>query len=350
MKKTIAIVLAMLLLALCFAGCGDKDSNDSAPAGGASTSGVSTAGLSGKDVFHEKMQIAFIPMSTAGQVTTIVQQAADTIMDTYDTVTITFFDAGFNPNTQITLINECITQGYDAIVMECADSTVVGPVISEAEAAGIPVITFNLGAEPVHTLHVKCDSYSGGWVSAEALIARMGGKGNVLLLDVPAWQTASTTFCKGFEDYMASYPDMKLLEYMNLPGNAQEDAYNAMRDLLTKYSEIDAVYAPDDNYGLGILQAIQEAGRTGDGILVWGTDVQPGGIDAILAGDLAGSSWSDRYIAMYTAFSCAMYYAQTGITAASLGLEETPSIYVNFVAITQDNIRDLLPLTRWPGY
>ena len=343
MKRILAIILAMMLLTLCLAGCGEKASTGS----GDSEGGLA---LKGKDVTTEPVKIAWIPMSTAGQINVIVQQAADTIMDTYSTVQINFFDASFNPNTQITLINECITQGYDAIIMECADSTAVGPVISEAEAAGVPVITFNLGADVVHTMHMKCDSYDGGWVSAEALIAKLGGKGKVLLLDVPAWQAVSTTFCKGFEDYMASYPDMELLEYINLPGNAQEDAYNAMRDLLTKYEDIDAVYSPDDNYGLGILQAIQEAGRTNEGIIVWGTDLQPGGIDAILSGDLAGSCWSDRYVAMYAAFSSAMFYAQTGVTSKVLGLTETPSMFINFVAITQDNIRELLPLTRWPGY
>jgi ABC-type sugar transport system substrate-binding protein len=341
MKKACAIILTLALITACLAGCGGK------PVEGASGAGNT---LTGKDVFTEQVQIAWIPMSTAGQVNTIVQQAADDIMETYDTVTINFFDAGFNPNTQITLINECITQGYDSIILECADSTAVGPVIAEAEAAGVAVITVNLGCDTVHTMHVKCDSYSGGWVSAEALIDELGGKGKVLLLDVPAWQAVSTTFSKGFEDYAKTFPDIEILEYVNLAGNAQEDAYNVMRDLLTKYNDIDAVYAPDDNYGLGIIQAVQEAGREDEGILVWGTDLQPGGIDAILAGDLAGSCWSDRYTGLYSAFTSALYYAQTGINAKSLGYTETPAVYVNFVAVTQDNIDEMLPLTRWPGY
>ncbi len=344
MKKTIAIILALMLIIACVAGCGSKTTETSDNSGGA-------VSMEGKDVFTEPVLIAWIPMSTAGQVNTIVQQAADEVMATYDTVTINFFDAGFDPNTQITLINECITQGYDAIVMECADSTAVGPVIAEAEEAGVNVITVNLNTDVVHTMYIKCDSYSGGWVSAEAMMEMLGGKGNILLLDVPAEQAVSTTFCKGFEDYVKeNNPDASILEYINLTGNAQEDAYNAMRDLLTKYDDIDAVYAPDDNYGLGIVQAIQEAGRLDEGILVWGTDLQPGGIDALLAGDLAGSCWSDRYSGLYAAFTSALYFAQTGITATSLGYTETPTTYVRFVAVTQDNIDEILPLTRWPGY
>ena len=260
MKKTIAIILALMLIMAFMAGCGSKTAE-----AGPDSAGNAVA-LDRKDVFSDPVLIAWIPMSTAGQVNTIVQQAADEIMATYATVTINFFDASFDPNTQITLINECITQGYDAIVMECADATAVGPVVAEAEEAGVNIITFNLNTDVVHTMYIKYDSYSGGWVSAEAMMQMLGGKGNILLLDVPAEQAVSTTFCKGFEEYVKeNNPDVNILEYINLNGNAQEDAYNAMRDLLTKYDTIDGVYSPDDNFGLGIVQAIQEAGRLDEG-------------------------------------------------------------------------------------
>ena len=346
MKKTLAVILAAVLIMSCLTGivgCGNTKSGTSDGAG-------SAVATQGKDITKDKIQIAWIPMSTAGQVNTIVQQAADSIMASYKNVSIKFFDCGFNPNTQITLINECVTQGYSSIIMECADSTAVGPAITDAEKAGVSVITVNLNCDAVHTMYIKCDSYSGGWVSAEAMVKKLNEKGNVLLLDVPAAQAVSTTFCQGFKDYCASYPNINILEYVNLAGNAQEDAYNVMRDLLTKYKDIDGVYAPDDYFGLGILQAIKEANRQNEGILVWGTDLQPGGIDAILAGDMMGSCWSDRYSALYSAFSSAIYFAQAGVNGKSLGYTKTPSLYVNFVAVTQENIKDILPLTRWPGY
>jgi len=350
MKKALAIILALALFTVCLAGCGDKDTGGNT--GGDTNSAQAPAvTFGGKNTLNDKFMIAWIPMSTAGQINQVVQACADEIMLSYPDVTINFFDPGFDPNTEASLINDCVTQGYDAIILECADSTAVGPSILEAEAAGVPVITVNLGTDVLHSLHVKCDSYSGGWVSAEALSKKMGGTGDVLLLDVPAWQTAATTFCKGFEDYIAQYsPGMKVLEYYNLDGNAQEDAYNVMRDMLIKYDKIDAVYGPDDNFALGIVQAINEAGRQNEGIIVWGTDWQPGGIEALLEGRIDGSSWSDRFSAMYTAFSTAMFFAQTGVTSVKLGLTETPQVTVNFTAVTPDNALTILPFTRYPGY
>ena len=345
MKKALAIILALALFSMVIVSCATPNVADSGtPAPEKSIT------LSGKDPLKDAIKIAWIPMSTAGQVNTIVYQAEDEITMAYPDVTIQNFDAQFNPQTQITLVNECVAQGFDAILMECADSTAVGPSIAAAEAAGVAVITVNLNCDVVHSLYVKMDSYSGGWVSAEALAKMMGGKGNYLVLDVPAFQAASTTFGKGFMEYCDANTDMALLEYVNLAGNAQEDAYNVMRDMLTKYDNIDAVYAPDDNYGLGIVQAINEAGRQGDNILVWGTDLQPGGIEAVQSGVLAGSCWSDRFSSLYAAFTYAIALAQSGATAGVLGLAATPSIYVRFIAVTKANVDEVVPFTRWPGY
>ena len=348
MKKVLAIILVLALFAVCLAGCGDKKSGDDA---GAAPPPAAAATFGGKNAMNDKFVFAWIPMSTAGQINEVVQKAVDDIVASYPSVTVNFFDAGFNPNTQVSLINDCVTQKYDAILIECADSTAVGPAIAEAEAAGVPVITVNLGCDTLHTLHVKQESYSGGWVSAEALVKLMGGSGDVLLLDVPAWQAVTTTFCRGFEDYCEeNAPGINIIEYFNLDGNAQEDAYNVMRDMLVKYDKIDAVYAPDDNYALGIVQAITEAGRQNEGIIVWGTDFQPGGIEAVMEGRVQGSSWSDRYSAMYAAFSSALFFAQTGITSVNLGLTETPSYYVGFTAVTQENAAIIAPFTRYSGY
>ena len=350
MKKVLAIILVLALFTLCLMGCGDTGASGDTGAAASSAPAAATT-FGGKNALTDKFQFAWIPMSTAGQINEVVQKAVDDITASYPDVTVTFFDAGFNPNTQVSLINDCVTQKYDAILIECADSTAVGPAIAEAEAAGVPVITVNLGCDTLHTLHVKQESYSGGWVSAEALVKVLGGTGDVLLLDVPAWQAVTTTFCRGFEDYVeANSPGINIIEYFNLDGNAQEDAYNVMRDMLVKYDKIDAVYAPDDNYALGIVQAINEAGRQNEGIVVWGTDFQPGGIEAVMEGRVQGSSWSDRYSAMYAAFSSAMFFAQTGVNSVSLGLTETPSYYVNFTAVTQENAAIIAPFTRYAGY
>lgn len=360
MKRFLAILLAsVMVFALTACGgsgaassAGSKEETAASTSKAEATVEAATAadvsfGDGAKDV-TDGFKIAFIPMSTAGQVTTICQMAADDIMATYENTEVNFFDASFDPNTQITLINECITQGYDCIVLECADSTAVGPVITDAEKAGIPVITFNLNCDAVHTLFVKCDSYSGGRVAAEAMLPLLGNKGDIILLDVPAAQAVSTTFCAAFEDYCEDYPDVNIIEYMNLPGNAQEDAYNAMRDLLTKYDHIDGVYAPDDNYAFGIYQAIQEAGRDNEGILIWGTDITPGGIENIRNGIITGSTWADRYTALHQAFQTGIMLAQLGINSYTAGYTKTPTLYADFVAITPDNLESLVPLTRWP--
>lgn len=42
----------------------------------------------------------------------------------------------------------------------------------------------------------------------------------------------------------------------------RDDAFNVMQDFLSKYPQIDAVWAADDDMAIGAMEAIAQAGRT----------------------------------------------------------------------------------------
>ncbi|MDB5555266.1 MAG: transporter substrate-binding protein, partial [Rhizobium sp.] len=42
----------------------------------------------------------------------------------------------------------------------------------------------------------------------------------------------------------------------------RDDAFKVMQDFLTKYKKIDVVWCQDDDMAVGVLQAIEQAGRT----------------------------------------------------------------------------------------
>lgn len=173
-----------------------------------------------------------------------------------------------------------------------------------------------------------------------------GGKANIVLIDCPAGQVASTTFSKGFKDYIASYPDMVIIDYENCPSYSQEDAFTLMSDVLTKYDNIDAVYAISDDMAAGVIQAIEAAGRKG--ILVWGAGCKPSGIDNIRAGKQAGTTWPDIYTTVTVSLNSALEYVIIGVNGYELGYTETPLIVNKMELVTADNIEKIVPYTRWP--
>ena len=142
----LVLVMAMGMLAACESGGKEEESQSTAPEDRGALPG-------GKDIYNEPTKIAVISLSTAGQVNRMYKLALDTQAIRYPLCEVNFMDAEYNPNKQVTLVEEAITQGYDCIMLECMDPVLVIEAITKAEEAGIPVITTN-AAEPFvpHTL------------------------------------------------------------------------------------------------------------------------------------------------------------------------------------------------------
>lgn len=348
MKKTIAILLALVLVVALFAGCGSS----AAPAAAPEAAAPEALSFQGKDPYTEDIKIAFIPMSASGLNMNVNQQAIDAFVGAWEPygghVTVTVFDCANDTSTQVSLVSEATVQGFDAIVLEPKDQTALNTVITEAEEAGIVVITENQGADACCTLHVESDSYSAGYVVGQGLIEAMGTSGKICLIDCPAVQLASTTFSKGFKDYLKAYPDVEIVGYENCKSYSQEDAYTIMADMLTKYDEIDAVYAISDDMAAGCIQAIEAAGR--EGIIVAGSGCKPSGIENIKAGRQCCTSWPDIYTVVTISLNSALQYIQAGVNGYKLGYETFPNIMNKIMLVDASNIDSIAPMTRWPDY
>ena len=343
MKKTLAIILALVMAVTMFAGCGGVSTG--APDAQAPAEGGLK--LEGKNIDTEPVKMAYIPVSTAGATTEIAQYAADDIMLKYPNVEITFFDAGYDPTQQASIVSQCIAQDYDAIIMECTDDVAMNPLVTEAENAGVVVITTNMACSAVHTAYLSNYSYDAGWLIGQLVVEDIGTEGNVILLDCPAGMTAGTLHGKGFQDYIEQNSNLQLIDYANIDGFSTENANTAMRDMLTKHDKIDAVYGMSDDIAIGAIQAIEAAGRGDEGILVYGSEGMPNAITAIRDGSMKATAWSDRYSLLSLAFNIALLHIDAGINGAALGYTETPSVSLPFQPVTSDNVETMVPRVRY---
>lgn len=344
LKKIMALALAlMLVFALC--ACGGSDNGGSGDAA-ASGETLGTFAQQKKDITSETVKIWYIPMSTAMENTPVITKAMEDAVAAYENVEITTFDAQFDPNTQITLINDAITQGVDGIIVQCADATALNSVIEEAEDAGIVVFTMNIGNTASPTLFMCNSDYNAGYQAAEYLDNKLGGEGNLIILDVPAAIKETCRMGTGFEDYCDEHGCFTLLENVGFDTTI-ENGYTYMRDLLTKYDDIDLVYCTNDNQAIGAYQAIKEAGREGDGIILFGYEGQPAALDAIKQGNIYGTSYSDPYYESFVQTCMMLYCIQTGINSNVLGYEYTPFIELGTTIVTADNIDEIIASTHW---
>jgi ribose transport system substrate-binding protein len=192
-----------------------------------------------------------------------------------------------DPAKQRNQVKDFIVQKVSAIVLTPCDSRAVGPVIKEANAAGIPVFTADIAClDPNAKVvsHVATDNYGGGREAAKAMIEALGGKGKIAILDYPEVESVIQR-TKGFEDELAAFKS-KLEIVTRLPGGGdREKSYKATQDILQAHRDLAGIFAINDPSALGAVSALEKAGKLGQ-IKVIGFDGQPDGKRAIKAGHI----------------------------------------------------------------
>lgn len=344
-KKWLAFALALVLLfAMGMAACADSGSGGGAAGGGGNGDFAQPA----RDLSTGPIKIAFVPLGAAGPT------MPTTMKGYYDALggegngifTIDIFDSQFDTTKQLQIMQDLITQKYDAIILEPNDANAINDVMAQAEAAGIPVITRNVGATGPRAAHVLNSDYRAGWEAAQ-FIQENAGKpddANVLILDVVPELKATCRMGEGFADYLAQNTGWNLLETQPVADTSQENANTIMSTLLSKYDSIDIVYTVNDDCSMGVLQAIESAGRQDEGIINWGYEGHPPALFAIKDGKIYGTSFADVYQQSYSTMMLVKYLMMTGITASGIGMDYYPTLEFSTVPTTIDNIDEILQI------
>lgn len=343
-KRILALVLVMILCASLFAGCGsDGAAGDDVQA--------SAGAFEGKNIAEDPIKIAYVPISTAGIMNKIVLYAFEQVLAPYPNVTLDVYDPGYDTQTELTILNDCITQEYDAIICEITDAVSLAAPIREAEQAGIPVITINTTCDEVHSLHITGDDYLGGQQGAEAIATKLGKDAglNYVIIDVPPAMQETNLLAVGVIDYMEANTNWNLLVRQGIDNYSQEDANTAMRDILTKYEDIDAVFCAIDDLTVGVVQAIDAAGRGDGSIAVWGHMGYPAAYELLLEGNpsMAGLNWGDLFCEYSYAMLAALNYISTGYTAQLAGRTSTPEALFATSPLYAEDVEEIYTITRW---
>ncbi|MDD7963469.1 ABC transporter substrate-binding protein [Microbacterium thalli] len=196
------------------------------------------------------------------------------------------FDLIFNaadnkPEAQIAAVRSFINQGVDAIVLAPIVSDGWDDVLKEAKDAGIPVILEDRtvsASEDLYASWVGLDFEQEGKTAGEWVAETVGAEpANLVILEGTTGSSAATDRQTGFDAAIAS-SDITVLDSQT--GNfTRAEGKTVMEGFLQKFgSDIDMLFAHNDDMGLGALDAIKAAGMTP------GTDIQIVTIDAVKDG------------------------------------------------------------------
>ena len=187
----------------------------------------------------------------------------------------------------ISRIEDATNQKVDAIVIN-VDPAQVAAGLETAKKAGVPVFGMDAGASPLLVTNVTSNGYAMAADTAAYVVNRINGKGNVVMFvydPFPPVQARDVIADAIFK----SYPDVKVLDRItpDVKDGGIADSRAKMEALLAAHpnkGDIAAVWAAWDQPALGALQAIEAAGRGGEGIVITGIDANPQAREAIAKG------------------------------------------------------------------
>lgn len=187
----------------------------------------------------------------------------------------------------ISKIEDAVTQKVDAIVIN-VDPAQIGAGLAAASDAGIPVVGMDAGTDPLVAVNVTSNGYAMAAETSVYVANRISGKGNVVMFVFDAFPPVQVRGVVA-DAIFANFPDIKVLDRItpDVADGGIADSRAKMEAILAANPEpgsIAAVWAAWDQPALGAQQAIDAAGRGGEGIVIVGIDANPQAREAIAAG------------------------------------------------------------------
>ena len=161
----------------------------------------------------------------------------------------------------------------DALVILPFESDPLTEPVASVKDRGIfvTVVDRGLSREGIEDVYVAGNNSAMGRVSAEYIIDRLGGEGKIVVLrGIP-----TTIDNERFDAFMAEIEgtNIEVLDSQYANWN-RDDGFNVMQDFLTRFPEIDAVWAQDDDIAVGVIEALRQAEREDEMFIVGGAGMK----------------------------------------------------------------------------
>jgi len=250
-------------------------------------------------------------------------------------VELVMVDSKEDTATQLGQVENFISQKIDAIVLVPTDTDATEPMTEAATKAGIPLVYVNRFPTnlPDTVAYVGSDSIQAGIMQMEWLAEKLGGKGNIVIMEGNLAQEAAQMRTKGVEQVAAKYPDIKIIKKQTA-GWDRAKGLALMENWLASGDQIDAVASNNDEMAIGALSAIEAAGKLGK-IIVCGVDASPDALAEMDKGRLN-----------VTVFQNAKGQGYGGIAAAALLAtgQTVPNnrVWIPYELVTPENYKNYM--------
>ncbi len=252
-----------------------------------------------------------------------------------------------HPNLKVTVktaanASEQANQLQDLMTVNKINTLVIFPFesaaltkpVAQVKAKGVYVTVVDRGLTDTSAqdAYVSGDNTAFGRIPAEYLAKALNGKGTIVALrGIPT--TIDNERMDAFNAVIKKHPDIKLLDAKHGNWN-RDDAFKVTQDYLTRFKQIDAIWAADDDMAVGVLKALDQAKRK-DVKIVFGGAGMKEMVKTLMDG-------SNPLIQANVSYSPKFMYDAIKLTAEARlkGQKLPPSTIIPSVLITKENAKD----------
>ncbi|RWX74663.1 sugar ABC transporter substrate-binding protein [Neorhizobium lilium] len=205
--------------------------------------------------------------------------------------------AGPNAQRQIQQINAMVQAGAKAIVVYPISPTALNQVVKAACAKGVKIIAYDAEITEPCAYNVTIDQAEAGRKTAEWLVDKLGGKGNVVMVTGVPGTSVDTARTAAAKEVFAKHPDIKIVgEAVGMWSQAV--ARTELSKLLStrKWDDINGMWMQVGCFTANSMQI--EAGKTPEQLLPCAGEGSNGGRIQMLPADTKIDGASSPYVPM----------------------------------------------------
>lgn len=243
-------------------------------------------------------------------------------------------DAQRTAEKQVQQVETFISQKVDAIILNPCEVEASSPAVDKARAAGIPLINVNSETSSKPDAFVGSNDETSGEMAMEYIARSLNQKGNIVIIDGYMGQAAQIHRAAGAMKVLAKYPNIKVLAEQTAEWDRAK-GMTLMENWIQSYgSKINAVFAHNDEMGLGALQALEQS-KLKDKIVLVSIDAIADALQAVKDGRLNATIYQD-------AKGQGNGAVETAIKLVKKEPLDSKEVMIPFQLVTKENVKDFL--------
>ena len=229
---------------------------------------------------------------------------------------------------QVAQIEDQIAKGVDGIAIAPTDPNAVAPILDDAMASGVPVVYIDTNGINEGVTFIGTNNINGAALAAQYICDNVPSGSDVAILQGMITQTTGQHRAEGSHKGLEACGMNIVAE---LPANWDTaQGMSVTEDIITGNPNLKAIFASNDNMGLGAMQALKDADM--NDVIVVGFDATPDAATSILKGEMTAT------IAQFS-YNMGAYGVKYALELANGGSID-PNIDTGTQLVTTENAND----------